>query len=449
MTIYNGDDGDNTLTGLDTDDSLFGLGGNDTLSGAGGNDILIGGLGTDTLTGGTGADAFRGTAAEMNGDTITDFLIGDRIQITDSNLSRSNANVSLQGSDFVFNGGVIHISNFGPGRFVLRDILNTNGTPGGFEVRLQSPARNDFNGDGRSDILWRGTDGTVTTWLGGVNGTFTGNWDSFHNTLANNWKVSGTGDFNGDGLVDVLWRADDGGVTNWLGQSNGGFFGNWDNFHNNPGTNWNVAAVGDFNGDGRSDILWRTADGSTTNWLGQANGGFTGNWDNFHNNPGTNWQVAGTGDFNGDGMDDVLWRASDGGVTNWLGTANGGFVGNWDNFHNNPGSNWNVAGIGDFNGDGLSDILWRTADGTTTDWLGQANGSFSGNWDHFHNNPGTNWQVASIGDFDGDGIDDVLWRAADGGVTNWLGTADGGFVGNWDNFHNNPGTSWNVQDPFL
>ena len=95
MTIYTGDDGNNTYTGQSTDDTLYGLGGNDTLDGAGGNDVIIGGLGSDTLTGGTGADIFLGTAAEMNGDTITDFLIGDRIRITDSNLNRSTANVSI------------------------------------------------------------------------------------------------------------------------------------------------------------------------------------------------------------------------------------------------------------------------------------------------------------------------------------------------------------------
>ena len=40
-------------------------------------------------------------------------------------------------------------------------------------------------------------------------------------------------------------------------------------------------------------------------------------------------QIAGVGDFNGDGHDDILWRDTDGTVTNWLGTANGGFTDNW------------------------------------------------------------------------------------------------------------------------
>jgi hypothetical protein len=33
---------------------------------------------------------------------------------------------------------------------------------------------------------------------------------------------------------------------------------------------------------------------------------------------------------------------------------------------------WHIAGIGDLNGDHMADILWRSTDGTITDWLRQA-----------------------------------------------------------------------------
>jgi hypothetical protein len=39
-------------------------------------------------------------------------------------------------------------------------------------------------------------------------------------------------------------------------------------------------------------------------------------------------------------------------------------------------TSWHINGVGDFNGDGRDDVLWRNDNGTLTDWLGQANGSF-------------------------------------------------------------------------
>ena len=371
--------------------------GDDTIIGNTYDNVLKGNAGSDLFTGGGGGDTFVDTIANHNGDRITDFNAGDKIVF--SNATLGSFSYSLSGNVLTFSGGSMTLAG------ASGTLLATSYAEGGVQLSLAAAAQPqltvvlpaggyDFNGDGRSDILWRNDDGSVTDWLGQTNGGFSGNWDAFHNNPGTGWQVAGIGDFNGDGKADILWRANDGGVTNWLGQANGGFSGNWDAFHNNPGTGWQVAGIGDFNGDGKADILWRSGDGTTTDWLGQTNGGFVGNWDNFHNNPGNGWRVAGIGDFNGDGIDDVLWRADDGGVTNWLGTANGGFSGNWNNFHNNPGKNWHVAGTGDYNGDSRSDILWRADDGTTTSWLGQTNGGFVGNWDNFHNNPGTTWHVA-------------------------------------------------------
>src|SRR5689334_25448211 len=120
-----GTDGPNTLTGDNGDDTIFGNGGDDILSGLGGNDILSGGSGIDTMSGGSGTDIFRDTAAGLNGDTITDLLPGDRIQITD--LSISGAMITQNGSTLTYSdgfghNGTLHIGNAGPGRLVAREI---------------------------------------------------------------------------------------------------------------------------------------------------------------------------------------------------------------------------------------------------------------------------------------------------------------------------------------
>ena len=189
----------------------------------------------------------------------------------------------------------------------------------------------------------------------------------------------GTGDFNGDGYDDILWRNDAGVVTNWLGQANGGFVSNHAVARYGVDQSLHVVGTGDFNGDGRSDVLWRNDAGVLTNWLGQANGGFVSNHAVALYAVDPSLHVVGTGDFNGDGRDDVLWRNDAGVLTNWLGQANGGFVSNHALALDPVGQSLHVADIGDFNGDGRDDVLWRNDSGVVTDWLGQANGSFVSN----------------------------------------------------------------------
>jgi hypothetical protein len=50
-----------------------------------------------------------------------------------------------------------------------------------------------------------------------------------------------------------------------------------------------VPHAGDFNGDGRDDVVWRNDNG--TDLLGQPNGSFVGNIANLNVNPGTDWHV--------------------------------------------------------------------------------------------------------------------------------------------------------------
>ncbi len=80
-------------------------------------------------------------------------------------------------------------------------------------------------------------------------------------TLQGNYGI--TGDFNGDGMSDILWRNDNGYVGMW--EMNGtqvqtgvGVAG--------QSTDWNVVGIGDFNGDGNDDILWRKDDGYVGMW---------------------------------------------------------------------------------------------------------------------------------------------------------------------------------------
>ena len=138
-------------------------------------------------------------------------------------------------------------------------------------------------------------------------------------------------------------------------------------------TNWHVAGTGDFNGDGRDDILWRNDAGQLSDWLGQANGGFVTNDANaFSNAAPTNWHVVGTGDFNGDNRDDILWRSDSGQLSNWLGTGQWRLRRQRRQCLHHRADQLDVVAVGDYNGDNRDDILWRSDSGQLSNWLGTA-----------------------------------------------------------------------------
>ena len=77
---------------------------------------------------------------------------------------------------------------------------------------------------------------------------------------------------------------------------------------------------------------------------------------------GSGWVLAGVGDFDADGTSDMLWHnTSTGDNTIWL--MSGATVKSSAPIGRVADTNWSIAGIGDFNGDYVSDILWRN--GTT------------------------------------------------------------------------------------
>jgi hypothetical protein len=282
---------------------------------------------------------------------------------------------------------------------------NPNPNPAAFAVP------GDFNGDCKSDVLWRNSNSQlVYTWL--MNGFSVASQGPASNPPSP-WVIQGAGDFDGNGMSDILWRnTSTGEVYLWL--MNGSSIASQASLGVVP-TSWVIQGVGDFNGDGKSDILWRNStSGLVYLWL--MNGTSIASQASV-SSATADWVINYIGDFNGDGKADILWRNSTSGMVYvWL--MNGTTIAS----QGSPmtvSADWVIQGAGDFNGDGKSDILWRNStSGEVYVWL--MNGiSIVGQGSVFTLT--ADWTINGIGDYNGDGKSDILWRnSTSGQVYTWL-----------------------------
>ena len=268
----------------------------------------------------------------------------------------------------------------------------------------------DPDGNGRANLTWLSSDGGVLyDWQ--LNGPAVLAATALAGPGAG-WGIKAVVDVDGDGRSDLVWRSTAGDVWAWAMQ--GGSLGRA--FHlGQPGPDWDIVGAGDFNGDGRGDVLFYNA-AQAFYWVWQLDGSgiaAQGGW----GSPGADWSVLAVQDFNGDGRSDLLWQNTSGLLYLWEMDGTGiqaqGAL---------PAlvAGWAVAGTGDFNADGRADILFRNAAGSL--WVWEMDGTTildqGGPAD-----PGANWHVLQVADYSGDGRADILAQHDNG--TLWVLTMAG------------------------
>ena len=300
-------------------------------------------------------------------------------------------------------------------------------------------AKSDIDGNGVSDVMfvWTGNNYAHGYWMNG-----TSEWQSANSNHPAEWDNLGCYDMTGDGKADsVLF----GNVTSEAG-IHGAYIGYYADAIDNPdGSTWvNIGylnnvdnidwknKVGNLTGNasGVNSIVWYAPELYA---LGVWTDG-TENWATLSNDfGGAAWTLVGCGDFDGDGKDQVVMSLNGGEVyyVIGIGEENATELAKSD-------SGWEVRAIGDFKGDDKDDIvafhaetglvfMWN--DGNSADWsqLGQLNAK--------------DWFVVGAGDYNGDAKDDLLVRQKSTGMLGYYASGD---MAQWNTLGYGVDMNWTV-----
>ena len=222
----------------------------------------------------------------------------------------------------------------------------------------------DFWRDGGNDYYVIERDGSLTFYISdsSADDGFT-EWHSVGGGWSNRESLFSPGDFNGDSTSDVIWR-DPANGTLWMSRSLG-----IDPIYVTPvqvsSANWSnrdIFSPGDFDGDGKADVLYRQySDNKLYLMRGNGTGGFvTGNPIELQSGWGGRTPVPSRGDWDGDGLSDILFRDNGSGYVYYIkGNGSGGLTGSPIRIVQDFLDAELVFSPGDWDADGKADLLFR------------------------------------------------------------------------------------------
>ncbi|MBF0539785.1 MAG: VCBS repeat-containing protein, partial [Nitrospirae bacterium] len=312
-----------------------------------------------------------------------------------------------------------------------------------------SKASKDFDGDGKSDVLWQDANtGAVAIWL--MNGTTKKSTALAVSSVPKNWQIRAAEDFNGDGKSDILWQnTDTGDMYVWL--MDGATIKDKGLAGNAP-SNWQIKATGDFNNDCSSDILWQdSVTGDVAIWL--MDGTTIMAQAIVQKAMPKQWQFVGLGDLNGDGSADIVWQdTTTGNIYSWI--MDGTRIVYGDFIAKGIPPEWKIKAVADYNADGKDDIYLQNADPNkdviflmnglkpTAAFVTKKSGSSQSRSMTGRASGSGAWTMQTTGDYNGDGMNDMLWQDPNGGV--YIDFMDGTTINNGGYVDPNVPSQWSI-----
>ena len=392
----------------------------------------------------------------------TDFVSGAQVNwngsaLTTTFVNESELTASVPASDIAsVNTASVAVVNPSPGggksNAVFFEVTNPNGSlltaahqlPAGSAPG--AAATGDFNGDGKVDlaVVNAGSD-NVSVFLSNGDGTFQA---AVNYNVASQPLSIAVGDFNGDGKLDLA-------VVNNLSDSVSVLLGNGDGTFQQAmisgvGSTPTSVAVGDFNGDGKLDlVVVNNLSASVSVLLGNGDGTFQAA---VNYGAGLGIISVAVGDFNRDGKLDLVVSgvvATNSNISVLLGNGDGTFQ---TPANSVIGIRPSAIAVGDFNGDGNLDVAvaggeCKTGCPILQTLLGNGDGTFQSVRSFF--NPTRNEaNFVLLGDFNGDGKLDMIVTYSEPAISVFLGMGDGNFQApvNYNNLGLAPSSALAIGD---
>lgn len=242
-------------------------------------------------------------------------------------------------------------------------VTNLGSYASGYTPRLIS----DLNGDGHKDILFqRSSDNEAGVFMTSGASVTSSGW-----TSTGSAQLLGSADFNDDDKEDFFLYAGGSVFAYHIKDGYSQIGGGGDGYTGVA----SYQAVGDYNGDGMAEVVFTRSDGTFASWMISSYVILYGwywapqwSWPTitYYPSSGSGWAAKAIADFTGDGKKDVLVQSSSGAFEIWDMTSAGQV-----NSHQSVaavGSGWTFRGAVDVTGDGIAEILMSDGSGNLAAW---------------------------------------------------------------------------------
>ncbi|WP_267222630.1 reprolysin-like metallopeptidase [Dyella silvae] len=270
----------------------------------------------------------------------------------------------------------------------------------------------DLDGDGSADLLLQNpSQGQYASIL--VQGAVaqTGKIVS----VATGYRIAAVGDFDGNGATDLAWTSAANDLYIWMNDGSGNFTATSLGVY--P-AGWTLIGAADLNGDGKADLLWMN---NSTHQFGY--------WlmDGARQigiqtiNVAAGYYIAAVGDLEGNGHVDLVWTSPANDLYFWMNNGSAGFTSvRGDNYP----AGWQLIGAGDVNGDQKADLIWTN---DTTQQFGYWTMNGAARTGYVINSMPAGYHIAAIDRFSTPAAS-ILWNAPGNTLYLWQNDGSGNFT---------------------